>query len=99
MISLMDARGIAAAHIGEGRPRTAGFTPHLIDEETMETPWGWVFFYQSAEYLRSQELSEALVGNGPIAVAKRDGRVYEMGTAETVEEAIERIAAEEVRRS
>lgn len=53
----------------------------ILDEATRETPYGWVFFYQSARYLQTREVSDALAGNAPVLVTK-GGAVHVLGTAE-----------------
>ena len=95
MITRIDARRIAAAHVGEGRLARGGFVPVIVDESTLEAPWGWVFYYESEEFLRSHDFTEALVGNGPVGVARADGKIYEIGSADSMDEALARISEEE----
>jgi hypothetical protein len=49
-----------------------GTIPVLLESETQELEAAWVFFYQSARYLQTQNLSDRLVGNGPIFVPRDD---------------------------
>ncbi|MFN7990014.1 MAG: YrhB domain-containing protein [Thermoanaerobaculia bacterium] len=98
MITHFDARKLAAVHIGEGRTARGGFVPVIVDERTLETPWGWVFFYESEEFLRTRDFAEALVGNGPIGVARADGKLYEIGSADSIGDALARIAEAERQR-
>jgi len=37
-----------------------------------EYPAGWVFYYQSAEYVKSGDVQHALVGNAPLFVPRDD---------------------------
>jgi len=79
-MNIHDARSIAAAHIGEGIRRAQGFIPIILDVSTMELPWGWVFFYDSQEYINTRNIIHALAGNAPIVV-DRNGNVYETGSS------------------
>lgn len=85
MIDKKTARRIAADYIGEGSLRPEGFTPVILDEETIERSFGWVFFYQSREHLETGDLSSMLAGNAPLIVDREDGSVHVTGTAEPVE--------------
>jgi hypothetical protein len=42
----------------------------LIASETCEFDAGWVFYYQSARYLRTGAFKDMLVGNAPLFVAR-----------------------------
>ena len=57
----------------------------MVDEETQEHEWGWVFFYQSRLYLESKKLEYALAGNAPLIVNRRTGDIVETGTADPPE--------------
>ena len=53
---------------------------------TIAKPYGWVFFYQSSEFLRdTSDFRNALVGNAPFLVDRVDGEVRVLGTAHSVE--------------
>lgn len=53
----------------------------IIDDETLEKEWGWVFFYQSKKYMETGDLRDMLAGNAPYIVNKYTGEVVETGTA------------------
>lgn len=61
----------------------------IIDELTITEDFGWVFFYQSKDYLETGDLPKALAGNAPLIVSKSDGKLCETGTAEPIEVYIE----------
>jgi hypothetical protein len=63
--------------------------PLIVDEETLEEDFGWVFFYQSRVFLETQIFSYCLAGNGPIIVNRRDGSVQVNGTERPPEDYIE----------
>ena len=57
----------------------------VMDENTIEKEWGWVFFYESANYLQTGEFSDQVAGNAPYIVDKATGEVVETGTAQPIE--------------
>ena len=61
----------------------------IDDNNTITEDFGWVFFYQSSEYLKTEDFSKSLVGNAPIIVSNSDGTLHETGTAESIELYIE----------
>jgi hypothetical protein len=60
----------------------------IVDSETIEKEYGWVFFYQTKEYLKSGNIIDALVGNAPFIVNKYTGELIETGTANPIEDYI-----------
>lgn len=85
-----EARTLAARHVREGEARPEVFSPVILDEATEEGPWGWVFFYNTADYARTHDSIFALAGNAPIVVT-RDGRLFETGTARPLSEYLTQI--------
>ena len=61
----------------------------VLDDRTIETDFGWVFFWNSKRYLETDEFQYALAGNGPLIVDRRDGSIHETSTAEPIEEIME----------
>jgi len=57
----------------------------IIDEETIAKPYGWVFFYQSTEFLRTKESGKQLAGNCPIFIDRVNGELRIFGTARPIE--------------
>ena len=62
----------------------------ILDEHTIETDFGWVFFWNSKKYLETDEFQYALAGNAPLIIDRRDGSIHKTSTAEPIEEIIER---------
>jgi hypothetical protein len=62
----------------------------ILDEHTIETDFGWVFFWNSKRYLETDEFQYALAGNAPLIVDRRDGSIHETSTAEPIEDIMER---------
>ena len=65
----------------------------VMEGETLETAYGWVFFVNSNRYLRTRDPRDAVAGNSPLLVIKRTGEVLELGTAEPVADALKQVAA------
>lgn len=57
----------------------------ILDEATRDYDWGWVFFYQSREFVESGDPMSELLGNAPYIVNKITGEVRITGTAERIE--------------
>lgn len=53
--------------------------------ETIEKPWGWVFFYQSKAFVNSGDFRDMLCGNAPLIVNRSSGEVVLTGTAHDIE--------------
>lgn len=52
----------------------------LIYEKTIEVAEGWVFFYNSREFIETGDFISALAGNGPIFV-DRSGAIRQLPSA------------------
>lgn len=57
----------------------------VLEDETIEKPWGWVFFYQSKAYLESGDFRDMVGGNAPYIVNRQTGAITETGTAYDIE--------------
>ncbi|MGK4003473.1 YrhB domain-containing protein [Sorangium sp. So ce1036] len=53
----------------------------ILDEKTIEKPYGWVIFYNSRRYVETGELIHSLIGGGPVVVLSETGEVFELGSA------------------
>jgi len=81
-VDLEHARSIAEAEVarlGQG----------LVIAGVEEVPAGWVFYYNSARFLETNELTDALAGNAPVAVSRTDGAFIRTGTAHPLAHYIE----------
>lgn len=58
-----------------------------LTNEVREVDQGWVFFFNSGDYVRTGDYLSALAGNGPLLV-QRDGRVTLLSSALPWEEVI-----------
>ena len=61
----------------------------VLAQETIEKPWGWVFFYTSRKFHETGEFRYAIAGNAPFIVEKQSGRVLVTGTAKPVQHYID----------
>jgi len=77
---------IARAKVDE-LGRMAGDAFDILTAETKEVKQGWLFFYNSSDFIRTRDPMFALAGNGPLLVL-RDGQVAMLPTAVPWQEAI-----------
>ena len=52
----------------------------LYEDPEIEGSFGWVFGYQSAAYMKSGSLSDAIIGGGPILVDRKTSQVIVLGS-------------------
>lgn len=57
----------------------------LYSTRNVDEDIGWVFFYQSDEFVRTADPRSALAGNAPFLVRKSDGNIIVFGTAYPIE--------------
>ncbi|MDI3562817.1 YrhB domain-containing protein [Bradyrhizobium sp. Arg816] len=57
----------------------------IVRELTIAKPYGWVFFYESREFLDDGNPSAVLVGNAPIIVNRNTSELRVTGTAKPLE--------------
>lgn len=53
----------------------------LIDDSTIEKPWGWVFFYQYKRFVDAKNMVQQIAANAPFLVNRNTGKVTKTGTA------------------
>lgn len=58
----------------DAMPGGKGF--RILDASVSELREGWVFNYQSAEFLETGNISKALAGNIPMFVTRADGEIF-----------------------
>jgi hypothetical protein len=85
-ISLETAIDIAGQLV-EQLASAAGDTYELLSEETRDIGRGWLFFFNSADFVRSRNPVDSLAGNGPLLVL-RDGQVHQLPSSIPWEEAL-----------
>jgi hypothetical protein len=78
MITQEKAEAVARQVIDEPDPYWPDRPPHVITKiETHRL--GWLFYYQSEEYIRTGNPSAMLAGNGPVLVSRADGSHVQVG--------------------
>ncbi len=60
----------------------------VLEDETLEKEWGWVFFYQSKAYVDTGDFGDMLAGNAPIIVNCNTGELVHTGAAQELEQYI-----------
>jgi Immunity protein 35 len=89
MITFAEARDLVAKTVGQHPDWLAPEDEVVIvDEMTIERPWGWVFFYTSRLWLDTEDIKYAIAGNSPLFVERASGKVLETGTSMPVAEYI-----------
>lgn len=53
----------------------------LVEGYPQEHDFGWVFAYNTKQYIDTGDVQHALAGNAPLIVARDDGLIYVTGTA------------------
>lgn len=74
-----EARKAVEAHLGIGS--SADPEVAILEDSTLERDFGWVFFYQSTEFIRSGDYADSLAGNAALIVDRTTGELFETGTA------------------
>jgi hypothetical protein len=70
--------------------QTAGDQFEILPDSTMDIQQGWVFFFNTADFVRTGAPASALAGNGPILIT-REGTVVELPSAIPWEDAVRQI--------
>ncbi len=71
--------------LGFGSPEDDALKLTILEKETIEGDFGWVFFYQSKKFIESGDYAYALGGNAPLLVSRQDGKLHTTGTAHPIE--------------
>jgi Immunity protein 35 len=78
MITTKEAEAIAQQYLVELEGKIS--TPLQLTK-IQEEPFGWVFFYQSKDYMETGNLNSMLAGNAPFIVDNKVGAIHVLGTA------------------
>jgi hypothetical protein len=66
----------------------------VLSDLTDERDWGWIIYYQSEEYLETQDPSDMLAGNAPYFVNRSTGEMIHTGTAYPIEHYVQEYEAQ-----
>ena len=89
MITLDEALKIVSAHLSRLDHSTGDEPTVVMESETIEKQFGWIFFYNTKKYIETGDFKYMLAGNAPLIVDKDSGKVHETGTAHPIEYYIE----------
>ncbi|KRC23412.1 YrhB domain-containing protein [Acidovorax sp. Root217] len=80
----------AMDNFGSALPVNANRPPHQLAITSIdEHDFGWVYFYDSAEYVKTGDFLHSLAGNAPVIVDRTTCKLYSCGTAHPVEYYVE----------
>jgi hypothetical protein len=82
--SKLEAETIARSKLNSLKLK-AGIDLELLANDTIEFKYGWVFFYQSKEYVESGDISKLIGGNAPIIVDKFEEITFLAGTKKDIQ--------------
>jgi len=89
MLNLEDAKSLALQLIQKSYDLSRlDDTIEIVDAKTREFPNGWVFFYNSARFLRTGDFESMLMGNKPVFVHRETGKAQHLRMNGTLEEAV-----------
>jgi hypothetical protein len=57
----------------------------ILESQTIDRPYGWVFFYQNREYLETGNFLDQFAGNAPIIFNRVWGEYRVTGTAHDID--------------
>ena len=84
MLTAAQAKDIASAHLATFAEESECEVV-IVDSATIERGFGWVFSYESRQYLETGEFAHRLAGNAPLIVNRLTGEVLPTGTAHPTE--------------
>jgi hypothetical protein len=85
MINIKKAIQIAEEYV---KNESTQYNLVLLYEHTMEFESGWVFFYQTKEYVETGDITKMVGGNAPVIINKIDGSLHITGTSSPIEKYI-----------
>lgn len=80
MLMQDDAVALVKQHVFRLDPDFVVYAEPIVSGD-----FGWVFGYQSNEFLRTGHLGDMLAGNAPLLVERQTGAIHTLGTASPVE--------------
>ena len=83
-VDVHTARGLARHQVAT-MAVDLGLDLVLEPEKTMDTDVGWVFFYNSREFVETGDPRHSVIGNAPLLIDGRTGLVHLLGTEHPVE--------------
>ncbi len=84
MINYEQALKMALAKLSE-LSNSSGKEIILINDQTLTTEYGWIFFYNSKAYLETGNWKKSILGHAPFIINKDNSEITFLGTAHSVE--------------
>lgn len=85
-MDIQEAQKIAKSYLAEQHPECG-----LMVDSTVEISFGWAFYYQSNNYIKSRCVYDLLVGHGPLFVVSTTGKVITTGSAYALDHYVEAV--------
>ena len=57
----------------------------IVEDQVTEMSWGWVFIYNSRQFIETGDDQYQLMGNAPIFINKETGQIRHTGTAHDID--------------
>ena len=89
MITIEEAMALVQFEISKEDPYEPKLVFEILESATLEKEWGWVFFYDSVDHIRTGDDKDAIAGNAPFIVNRNSGELVVTGTAWPIEKYIE----------
>lgn len=83
-----EARVIAHRKLEESDPEGRMV---MLDDQTIERVFGWVFRYNSRQYLESGDFMDMVPGVGPLVVFRHDGSAEFLTTSKPADRSLDEI--------
>ena len=61
----------------------------IVEDQTVERPFGWVFFYTTRQYLQTRDRNYLVPGTAPLVVHRANGSIEHLATSVPPTRAIE----------
>ena len=71
LAQILVAESLAARPAGPGPEQRLV----VVEEATIEAPWGWAFFYAPHNWRETGDIRQAIAANGPVIVERTSGRL------------------------
>jgi hypothetical protein len=90
LITRQDAERIARDFVAREFPPEDGAEDVVLDDlATVERPYGWLFVYTTATFLRTRDPADGLAGGGPLLILREDGTIIDFPSFHTPKSALE----------
>ena len=57
----------------------------IVEDQVAEMSWGWIFIYNSRQFIETGDDQYHLMGNAPIFINRETGQIRHTGTANDVD--------------